>query len=99
MNSNTELECCIAIYDFLIDDKPIATNFGDCKSMHNMSLLLNRQNTSMVKFTQDLNIKYRIYDALWQKDAREFFGTTKGRDFYKRIIRNLKLELCLKDQK
>ena len=49
---------------------------------------------SMLYFTVYINLKYKIQkDPLWDKSAREFFSTTKSRNFYKTIIRTLKLEL------
>ncbi len=51
-------------------------------------------------FTLYLNEKFKIYDHedfcdLIENDPRGFFSTIDCRNFYKTILRDLKVELCL----
>ena len=48
----------------------------------------------MLPLTQYLNHKYKIYDELlWSYSAKEFFSTTKAVNFYRKVIRKLKIDL------
>ncbi len=54
----------------------------------------------MVLFTLTLNGLYKIYDQndfreLLRNRPKDFFSTTKSHDFYRTILRELKLNLCL----
>ncbi len=54
----------------------------------------------MVLFTITLNGLYKIYDQndfreLLRNRPKDFFSTTKSHDFYRTILRELKLNLCL----
>jgi hypothetical protein len=54
----------------------------------------------MILFTNLLNSKYGIYDVdvfgeRMKNDPKSFFSSTKSHDFYRTILRDLKLKLCL----
>ncbi len=54
----------------------------------------------MILFTNFLNSKYGIYDVdvfgeRMKNDPKSFFSSTKSHDFYRTILRDLKLKLCL----
>lgn len=54
----------------------------------------------MVLFTLTLNGVYKIYDQnsfrkLLRDTPKDFFSSTKSHDFYRTILRELKLNLCL----
>jgi uncharacterized pyridoxamine 5'-phosphate oxidase family protein len=50
-----------------------------------------------IQFVID-HIKSWLFDVLMKNSPKEFFSTTKAKDFYKSVIRNLKIELlCQKD--
>lgn len=101
MDLDNELECCIAVYLFLIDEsEPVMTKgLTSIESLDNMIMTLSKYGTDMIPFTNYLNKKYNSSEVLWQDRAIEFFATTKAISFYKKIIRDLKIKLCLKDQK
>jgi hypothetical protein len=94
------LECAQSVYLFLTDNTDINLNksfesFMDIPSFQKMNIVLKKYNTDMIPFTQFLNCKYQISNKLWRVSPKEFFSTTKSHDFYKSIIRNLKLKICL----
>ena len=99
MTDTEILECGQSIYDFLLDDTDIQTNmpFMEMPSFKKMNDVLSKNNTDMVPFTEFLNSKYNIYPKplWWNFSARQFFSTTKALDFYKTILRDLKLKSCL----
>lgn len=91
LTEKDELECCLSILDFLLEnaEPPIPTPMQS-----KMDKILSKFGTDMVPFTQYLNNKYQIYDGLlWSYSAKEFFSTTKSIGFYKTIIRKLKIDL------
>lgn len=95
MNNNEILECAQSIYEFLIDnsDHTIYKSYNDIPSFKKMNIVLSKYNTDMISFTHFLNSKYIMSNKLlWMKSPKEFFSTTNSHSFYKRIIRNLKLE-------
>lgn len=98
LNDIEILECAQCIYNFLIDDVDYTSykSISDIPSFRDMENTLDKYNTDMIPFTHFLNCKYQISSKLWENSPREFF-TTKSHNFYKSIIRKLKL-LCLKDQ-
>jgi hypothetical protein len=54
----------------------------------------------MTNFTLVLNYRWKIYEQndfckLLEINPKHFFSTTKSHDFYRIIIRDLKLKLCL----
>ena len=58
------------------------------------------QGLNMILFTLTLNGLYKIYDQndfrkLIRNSPRDFFSSTKSHDFYRTILRDLKLKLCL----
>jgi len=58
------------------------------------------ERADMVLFTITLNGLYKIYDRndfrkLLRDTPKDFFSTTKSHDFYRTILRELKLNLCL----
>jgi len=94
------LECAQSVYFFLTDNTDIKLNksfesFMDIPSFQKMNIVLKNYNTDMIPFTHFLNCKYQISNELWCESPKEFFSTTKSHDFYKSIIRNLKLKICL----
>jgi len=105
MKSEDVLECAESVYQFLLDDTSPKnySSFEDIPAFSNMTKTLKKHNTDMVPFTMYLNGKYHIheswlFDIILTKSPKEFFSTTKAKDFYKSIIRNLKIELlCQKD--
>jgi len=58
----------------------------------------------MVGFTIMLNNRFKLYDIdifeeRMRNDTKPFFSTTISHNFYRTILRELKLNLCLRDQK
>jgi len=56
----------------------------------------------MILFTLTLNGLYKIYEKndfrkLIRNSSKDFFSSTKSHDFYRIILRDLKLKLCLRD--
>lgn len=100
MNNNEILECAQVIHDFLTDnsDHTVYESFNDIPPFQNMNIVLSKYNTDLIPFTHFLNCKYNISNNLWVNSPKEFFSTTNSHSFYKRIIRDLKLKVCLKDQ-
>lgn len=89
-----EYECCIVIYNFLIEDCGVVDDFKT-PMMQVMNIKLNKHNTSMCKFTEYLNDKYKLnYKIASDEDGTylEFFSN-HSRQLYKRIIRNYKLNI------
>jgi hypothetical protein len=105
------LECVQSVYDFLIDDTDIRLNksfssFNEIPVFKKMNEILVKYDfedsgvADMILFTLTINGVFRIYE---QNDFREsmrnnpknFFSSTKSHDFYRIILRDLKLKLCL----
>jgi uncharacterized pyridoxamine 5'-phosphate oxidase family protein len=110
MKDKEILECAESVYEFLLDDSTKKysrqmilkrmSSFEDIPALSNMMKTLRKYNIDMVEFTMYLNDKYNIhesclFDSILTKSPKEFFSTTKAKDFYKIIIRELKLNLCL----
>ena len=110
MKDKEILECAESVYEFLLDDSTKnyshqmilkrMSSFEDIPTLSNMMKTLRNYNIDMVEFTMYLNDKYNIhesclFDSILTKSPKEFFSTTKAKDFYKIIIRELKLNLCL----
>ena len=99
MTLKEELEGCLLVLIHLDDDTFDTTkgfeSFSEHKPFSNMESYLKVYDHDMISFTHYLNYKYIGEERLWENSAREFFSTTKSRIFYKTIIRNHKLELCL----
>lgn len=60
----------------------------------------NSDVADMVLFTLTLNSKWKIYEQndfrkLIRTSTKDFFSSTKSHDFYRTILRDLKLKLCL----
>jgi hypothetical protein len=58
------------------------------------------QGLNMILFTLTLNGLYKIYEKndfrkLIRTSPKDFFSSTKSHDFYRIILRDLKLKLCL----
>lgn len=102
--SSTDLECAQAVYNFLIIDEShllnVVGSFDKLPHYKEMlSVLESYQMGDMVSFTHYLNNKYKIISAseLWiPGNAKTFFSTEKSHNFYKQIIRNLKINLLIK---
>lgn len=99
MKDEEILECCQSVYDFLTDDiteKEIKkyTSFHHIPKYDNMIKTINKYNLGdMISFTKMLNHQYMGSGLmLWEDSAREFFGTERGKNFYRLILRDLKLK-------
>jgi len=97
------LECSQSVYNFLVIDESHLINVvgGFDKLPHYkemLEVLETHKMGDMVSFTHYLNDKYKISsDPLWVPgNAKTFFSTDKSHNFYKQIIRNLKINLLLK---
>ena len=108
MNNIDILECAQSVYDFLIDDTDIRLNLSsyEVPAFKRMSEVLIRNGfgekecVDMILFTLVINSKYKIYDQgefriLLRKNPLDFFSSTKSHDFYRIIIRDLKLNLVI----
>jgi len=103
------LECTQSVYDFLIDDTDIRLNksynsFMEITAFKKMNDTLVKYEflkyADMVLFTLTLNGLYKIYEQndfrkLIRNSPKDFFSSTKSHDFYRTILRDLKLKLCL----
>jgi hypothetical protein len=104
------LECTQSVYDFLIDDTDIRLNksfnsFMEIPAFKKMNDTLVKYELyhgqkNMVLFTLTLNDVYKIYEQnsfkkLIRNSPKDFFSSTKSHDFYRTILRDLKLKLCL----
>jgi uncharacterized pyridoxamine 5'-phosphate oxidase family protein len=113
MKDKEILECAESVYEFLLDDSTKKysrqmilkrmSSFEDIPTLSNMMKTLRNYNIDMVEFTMYLNDKYNIHESclfnsILTKSPKEFFSTTKAKDFYKIIIRNLKIELLLLEE-
>ena len=90
------LECTQSVYDFLIDDTDIRLN----DTLIKYDFTKHSDVADMVLFTITLNGLYKIYyrndfRKLLRDTPKDFFSTTKSHDFYRTILRELKLNLCL----
>jgi hypothetical protein len=99
MTLKEELEGCLLVLihleDDTFDETKGFTSFSEHPPFINMRSYLKVYDHDMISFTNYLNYKYIGEERLWKNSAREFFATTKSRTFYKTIVRNHKLELCL----
>lgn len=87
-----------------LDDESfdISNGFGDFNEhspFKEMQEYLKSKGHDMISFTNYINEKYKIQKEppLWEYTAKEFYATTKSRNFYKTIIRTLKLELLCRN--
>ena len=97
------LECSQAVYNFLIIDEWHLINVvGGFNKLPHYKEMLEVLETykmgDMISFTHYLNDRYKISsDELWVPGyAKTFFSTEKSHNFYKQIIRNLKINLLIK---
>jgi len=99
MKDKEILECAESVYEHLIDDTSPKnySSFENIPAFSNMMKTLKKYNTDMVPFTMYLNDIHEscLFNSILTKSPKEFFSTTKAKDFYKSIIRNLKIELLL----
>jgi hypothetical protein len=98
MTIEEELKGCLLVLSHLDDDmmdrNVSVQNFLEHPPFKGMHDYLQSKGYDMISFTNYINKKYKIQsEPLWEYTAKEFYATTKSRIFYKRIIRNLKLEL------
>lgn len=96
MDSKSDLDCCVAILEFLIDDSDHRNfnNFNDIPKFKRMNEVLGINKTDMIPFTDYINSKY--YNNSYNlEDIKGFFRTEKSHNFYKRLIRYLKLEFYI----
>jgi hypothetical protein len=102
------LECCQSIINFLEEDTELSNIYGfDTPSNIKMIDTLTKYKfgvfddklihlSPMADFSIKINQKYKIHDKLWDKNSKEFVSTQKGKDFFKQIIRELKLNSLTK---
>ena len=97
------LECAQSVYDFLIDDmerkEPIPANIPTNEKM-NETLSKYGLTNDIGVFTIILNNRFKIYEefsfrSYLRNNPREFFSSTNSHDFYRTVLRELKLNLCL----
>lgn len=95
MDLKTEVKCAETVLNFLLEDQPQdKMPILPTPMQKKMDDMLGENNTDMLPFTQYLNHKYKIYDGLlWSYSAKEFFSTTKAVNFYRKVIRKLKIDL------
>ena len=104
------LECTQSVYDFLIDDNDIEKNksfnsFMEIPSFKKMNETLVKYEfvhgqKNMVLFTLTLNDVYEIYDQndfrqLLRNRPKDFFSSKECHNFFKTILRQLKVNLTL----
>jgi hypothetical protein len=104
------LECTQSLYDFLIDDNDIEKNksfnsFMEIPSFKKMNETLVKYEfvhgqKNMVLFTLTLNDVYKIYDQndfrqLLRNRPKDFFSSKECHNFFKTILRQLKVNLTL----
>ena len=99
------LECAQSVYDFLTDVTDITPDkiFNSIPSLKKMNDTLEKfglNPADMVTFTIIVNNRFQIFEVyefreLLRRNSKDFFSTTKSHDFYRTIIRDLKLSLCL----
>lgn len=105
------LECAQSVYDFLIDDTDIRLNksfssFNEIPVFKKMNETLVKYDfedsgvADMILFTLTLNGLYKMYEQNYfrksiRNNPKDFFSSTKSHDFYRIILRDLKLKLCL----
>jgi hypothetical protein len=104
------LECTQSLYDFLIDDNDIEKNksfnsFMEIPSFKKMNETLVKYEfvhgqKNMVLFTLTLNDVYEIYDQndfrqLLRNRPKDFFSSKECHNFFKTILRQLKVNLTL----
>ena len=105
MELKDELKCAESVLEFLLESYPkekiyrlkkgITSVYNDLTTTQEiMENILNENNVDMLSLTQHLNYKYNIYDGLlWSYSVKEFFYTTKAINFYRKVIRELKIDL------
>ena len=105
MKNSEILECCEAVVEFLenenVDWRGRNLSFSVVTmtpEYHKMIEVIRKYEMGdMISFTKYLNNKYKIYpDPLWEATAKEFFATDKGINFYKTIVRDIKINQVLK---
>jgi hypothetical protein len=104
------LECTQSLYDFLIDDNDIEKNkshnsFMEIPSFKKMNETLVKYEfvhgqKNMVLFTLTLNDVYKIYEQndfrqLLRNRPKDFFSSKECHNFFKTILRQLKVNLTL----
>jgi hypothetical protein len=110
MSDSELLECTQSVYDFLIDDNDIRLNkshnsFMEIPSFKKMNETLVKYEfvhgqKNMVLFTLTLNDVYKIYEQndfrqLLRNRPRDFFSSKECHNFFKTILRQLKVNLIL----
>jgi len=104
------LECAQSVYDFIIDGTKHGAAIRLNKSFNSFmevpvfkkmnETLVKYDFADMVLFTLTLNSKWKIYEQndfrkLLRSSPKDFFSSTKSHDFYRTILRDLKLKQCL----
>ena len=104
------LECTQSLYDFLIDDNDIEKNkshnsFMEIPSFKKMNETLVKYEfvhgqKNIVLFTLTLNDVYKIYEQndfrqLLRNRPKDFFSSKECHNFFKTILRQLKVNLTL----
>ena len=94
MDLNTEVKCAESVLNFLLEGETEGIISIPTPMQKKMDDVLGENKTDMLPFTQYLIHKYKIYDGLlWSYSAKEFFYTTKAVNFYRKVIRKLKIDL------
>ncbi len=103
------IECAQSVYDHLMDDTNIKdyNSFEDIPAFKRMNDILSKHGfitefggVDMIGFTSELNDIFEIYEVsqfrnLLRDRPRDFFSKTKSRNFYRTILRELKLSLIV----
>lgn len=105
------LECAQSVYDFLIDDKDVKSlpcnSFCSIPSFKKMNHTLVKYEYKeydhlgdYILFTLVINGIWGIYEQndfrkLLRTSPKDFFSSTKSHDFYRTILRDLKLKCVI----
>ena len=104
------LECAQSVYDFLIDDTRLNKSFSSFCSIpsfkkmnHTLVKYEYKEYDHLgdyILFTLVINGIWGIYEQndfrkLLRTSPKDFFSSTKSHDFYRTILRDLKLKLYL----
>lgn len=98
ISENIILECSQSVLNFLIKDSD-----GIKDGIISLVFLPHYEDAfrviekykmgDLTSFTKYLNKRYKIMrEPIWKYTARDFFSTDTSKDFYKVIIRDLKLK-------
>ena len=95
LTTTDEIECCQEVLNFLVrTDRDWNVAYGFHKGYEHLFACIQKHDMGdMISFTKEMNKKYRIYpDPLWSGSAKEFFAVEYGRNFFRIMIRQLKIK-------